>query len=862
MIAQYHILYVDDEPSLLEVGRIFLERYKDFTITTALNAPEAIQMLEQENFDAIISDYQMPGMNGIEFLIEVRTRFGSIPFILFTGRGREEVVIQAINNGADHYLQKGGEPVSQFAELGHKVRLAVQQRRAEASIRDHERREADILNFLPDPTFAIDTRGVVIAWNRAMEKMTGVSAAEMLGKGKYEYAIPFYHERRPGLIDLILHDDPTVAARYPTMKRNGETIVGESISSALFNGKRAKIWFTAAPLYNNLGVITGAIESIRDVTEIKRTEEELLKKNDELCASYEQITATEEELRANLDELSRQEQALRESDRRVRQKLESLLAPEDTTDSLDLGDLIDTETLLLLMTDITRLTGVITAILDTKGNVLVASGWQEICTRFHRANPVTAGFCTESDLHLANNLKQGEYVAYKCRNNLWDVVTPLYIGDKHMGNIFMGQFIYDDEVVDESIFIEQALKYGFDRDEYLAAYHRVPRISRERVDELMGYLVKLTSFISRLSYSNLKLARTVKERDDLLGYLHKSEDKFRTLVENIPQKIFIKDRDYRYVSSNEKFAQDFGIHADEIVGRSDTDLFSPEFAAKYHADDIRVMETGQTEEFEEIYRLEGRDIWIHTIKTVVRDKNGEITGVLGAFWDITERKRAEEALHLANRKLTLLSSLTRHDITNQLTVLMGYLAILRMELFDPGLDDAFLKISTTLQRISTMILFTREYEAIGVMAPVWQNIHSLVDTAAVQTPFGQVELKNDLPADLEVFADPLVVKVFYNLVDNSVRYGGKITIIRFSVQELGDDLVVVCEDDGEGIVPEEKEMIFEHGFGKNTGLGLSLSKEILDITGITIRETGEPGEGARFEMIVPRGGYRFESGTR
>jgi PAS domain S-box-containing protein len=862
MIVRYHILYVDDEPSLLEIGRIFLERSEDFTVTTALDASEAIQILEQENFDAIISDYQMPGMNGIEFLIEVRTRFGSIPFILFTGRGREEVVIQAINNGADYYLQKGGEPVSQFAELGHKVRLAVQQRRAEASIQDHKRREADILNFLPDATFAIDTQGVVIAWNRAMEKMTGVGAAEMLEKGNYEYAIPFYHERRPALIDLILHDDPSIAARYPTLKRDGETIVGESISSTLFNGKRARIWFTAAPLYNNMGVITGAIESIRDVTEIKRTEEELLKKNDELCASYEQITATEEELRANLDELSRQEKALRESDRRVRQKLESLLAPEDTTDSLDLGDLIDIEALQQLMTDITRLTGVTTAILDTKGNVLVASGWQEICTRFHRVNPETAGFCTESDLHLANNLKQGEYVAYKCKNNLWDVVTPLYIGGKHLGSIFMGQFIYDDEVVDESVFIEQAQNYGFDRDEYLAAYHRVPRISRERVDELMGYLVKLTSFISRLSYSNLKLARTVKERDDLLGSLHKSEDKFRTLVENIPQKIFIKDRDYRYISSNEKFAQDFGIHADEIVGRLDTDLFSPELAAKYHADDIRVMETGQTEEFEEIYLLKGRETWIHTIKTAVRDKSGEITGVLGAFWDITERRRAEEALKQANRRLSLLSSLTRHDITNQLTLLMGHLSILEMMQAGPEQHDYFQKVLIPAQRISAMIQFTREYEAIAVKPPVWQDLHLLVDTAAEQAPLGRVMLKNDLPAGMEVYADPLVFKVFYNLMDNSVRYGGKITTIRFSAQELGDDLVVVCEDDGGGIVPEEKEKIFERGFGKNTGLGLALSREILDITGVVIRETGEPGEGARFEMTVPKGGFRFASGTR
>jgi signal transduction histidine kinase len=124
-------------------------------------------------------------------------------------------------------------------------------------------------------------------------------------------------------------------------------------------------------------------------------------------------------------------------------------------------------------------------------------------------------------------------------------------------------------------------------------------------------------------------------------------------------------------------------------------------------------------------------------------------------------------------------------------------------------------------------------------------------------PTGAVRVKNDLPAGMEVFADPLIVKVFYNLMDNAIRYGRKITTIRLSVQESGDDHLIVCEDDGDGVPQEEKERIFERDFGKNTGLGLFLSREILGITNITIRENGEPGKGARFEIKVPKGAYRF-----
>jgi PAS domain S-box-containing protein len=133
--------------------------------------------------------------------------------------------------------------------------------------------------------------------------------------------------------------------------------------------------------------------------------------------------------------------------------------------------------------------------------------------------------------------------------------------------------------------------------------------------------------------------------------LRESEARYRTLVENIPQKIFMKDRSLRWVSINEKLALDFGFRPEEVVGKVNADLFTPELAAKYQADDVRILETGRTEELEEKYMLEGRETWVHTIKTPVRDTNGQIVGVLGVFWDITERKRADNALQRQTAEL-------------------------------------------------------------------------------------------------------------------------------------------------------------------------------------------------------------------
>jgi PAS domain S-box-containing protein len=267
------LLYIDDEPGLLELGKLFLESAGGFEVSTAESGDEGLGQLAQHDFDAIVSDFQMPGMDGIELLKKVRKTFGTIPFVLFTGRGREEVVIEAINNGVDFYLQKGGDPKAQFAELAHKVRQSVSRRRAETALSDSEKRLADIINFLPDATFAIDTRGVVIAWNRAMERMTGVRAEDVLGKGDYEYALPFYHERRPLLINLVLENDPAIGEKYPFVKKEGRNLFSEIRIPHFNDGRGAALWFTASPLYDRKGEIAGAIESIRDITERKRAEE-------------------------------------------------------------------------------------------------------------------------------------------------------------------------------------------------------------------------------------------------------------------------------------------------------------------------------------------------------------------------------------------------------------------------------------------------------------------------------------------------------------------------------------------------------------------------------------------------------------
>ena len=216
-----------------------------------------------------------------------------------------------------------------------------------------------------------------------------------------------------------------------------------------------------------------------------------------------------------------------------------------------------------------------------------------------------------------------------------------------------------------------------------------------------------------------------------------------------------------------------------------------------------------------------------------------------------------QSLDTANKKLKLLSGITRHDIISQLTALQLYHEMLENMLPDSKYQEYFKKMGVATDRISSIMQFTQEYEVMGINTPVWADIYAIVNAAKNYEVAGHLQLINDMPAGTEVYSDALITNVFYNLIDNAVRYGGKITTLRFTMQESGENLVLLCEDDGEGVVAAEKEKIFDQGFGKNTGLGLALSREILDITGISIRETGEPGKGARFEMTVPKGMWRI-----
>jgi two-component system, sensor histidine kinase and response regulator len=222
------------------------------------------------------------------------------------------------------------------------------------------------------------------------------------------------------------------------------------------------------------------------------------------------------------------------------------------------------------------------------------------------------------------------------------------------------------------------------------------------------------------------------------------------------------------------------------------------------------------------------------------------------------RERAERDLAQANKKLQLMTSITRHDLLNHLTGIQGYLDLTAMlGRTDPEKTATYIdKSLSVVQKAISTVQFTGDYQRIGVNSPVWHNVPVIIDKSLNYATLGAIRLENEVPPGIEIYADPLIEKAIFNLIDNAVRYGATLTSIRFYYRAKGDHAILTCEDDGVGVPDKDKERIFSFGYGTNTGMGLFLVREILAITGITIRETGIHGKGARFDIIIPKNSFR------
>lgn len=580
---------MDDDPALLDITSLYLEQKGGFSVHKALSVEEAHKMLSGQKYDVIVSDCEIPGLDALAFLKELRDSGDTRPFIVFTGREREEIAIKALNNGADLYIQKGGDSRALYTELTSFIREKVQ---VPPENRDYL---STLVDAIPAPVFYRDIKGIYHDCNRAFEELVGMKKGEIIGKTIHDFFPMDLADHYRFMDELIIKQPHTQQYEYKIINTRGEKYDAR---------------FLKRPLIGDNGEVIGIVGIIFDISERK---------------VFEQIVYSSEEKYRTLADFT--------------YDWEAWLNPE--------------------------------------GKYL--------------------------------------YVSPSCE-----------------------------------------------------------RITGYRADEF-------------LEEPELSIRITHPDDHDRIQDHYQMVTVDRTNVHQIDYRIITKAGEERWIS--------------------------------------------------------------HICQAVFRD-DGTWLGRRESKRDITSRKLIEKAHQQTNMKLNLLSNITRHDVLNQLSVLIGFTEMAMETTQDPDLTMMLNRVMAAAETITNQISFTRIYQNIGVYEPLWQHIPTIIEKATSGIRL-TVEVDPSL-AHVEVLADPLLERVFFCLLDNSERHGDHISMGRFSCRYVEEKMILIYEDNGIGIRPDEKILIFERGYGKNTGYGLFLVKEILGISGNSITETGVYGKGARFEIEFPK----------
>jgi PAS domain S-box-containing protein len=897
------VLLVDDELEFGELVHFFLGKQHGITVHSTTTARKALEMIDTTEYDAIVSDYMMPEINGIDFLKILRAKGSSVPFILLTGRGREDVAVQALNLGADFYVAKHGDPKAIFAELANAIMQCVEKKAALESLKASERKYRELVELAQEGIWAIDREGRTTLVNAKMAEMLGYDPDEMMGKPFFDFmdsswrekAAEYFDRRMKGVSEHhefeFMKKDGTVlhalVGASSARDDDGDVIGGVAVISDLSDRVRGAALLRrerdVAQKYLDIArVMILCIDTAGRVTLVNKrgcemlgySKEEIVGKDwfstflpervrSEILAIFdgvlsEEITAREAVVRPVLTK-SGEERIVRWHNTIMRdeagQVTQTLSSGEDVTDAVRMEQELKKE--LEIANALAELSSILIS-----PDMSIPELSKTILRYVSTLTESEHGFVSSIDPETRNNVchtltEMVEGGACRVENRETDIEFPIGADGRYPS--LWGVALNRREPFYTNAPAEHESSCGIpDGHIPLKNFLSVPVVfGGDLVGEICaansprGYSDKDVLVASRLGEL---FAVALQRQRDLESFVD-AQNRFKMFMDHSSTISFIKDLQGRYVFANREYEMMLGLSGDDIVGKTDLELW-PEVAAKsFREADERIMASGISERCSETVELPDGVHEYLTFKFPLVGSKRKPALLGGVSVDVTDMKKRESALELANEKLRILGSLTRHDAINQIAVLEAWLSLLKEDEDSAGFRDPLEIMTVATGTLRKQLEFAGELEHVGSSDPTWVDIQeacaNVWDEMAIEGIIFECQCSG-----FEALVDPLFPKVIRNLVDNTVRHGEGAKRVGILCEETPDGLRLVYEDDGVGIPSEAKGKIFDKGFGANTGFGLYLVRELLKLSDARISEVGERGKGARFEIDFRKGRYR------
>ncbi|MDD1772911.1 MAG: PAS domain S-box protein [Methanomassiliicoccales archaeon] len=900
-----NILIVDDEPGILEVSKEYLESQYGMRVIALQKSIDVMQVLSEESFDAIVSDYQMPIMDGLSLLKQVRSKNIDIAFILFTGKGREEVAMEALNNGADFYVQKGGDTKAQYSDLAHKISVAVERYVTRKEMTRTNSLLHCTLESIPDGVIVIDRNGKkVIVANRAEHEILAAPDGSLIGTDADR------------LIKLISRDgtDREIA----TMLRENIIPTDVEMHNFTITTKNRSFEVSTSP-YMVDNVIQGGIWTTTDVTGrmeadryLKESEQKLRRivSAAPVCLAvvkdrrYVEINERLENLLGyNKGELiGNHVRVYYETQDEYERAGRELYSPGSMKDSMAStktrwikkdGTLIDLLLSVSYLDANDKDAGYIAVATDLT-ELMRAEGQLQDRLEFESLLAKVSRLFTQIDVVDLNDgiykalammgEQRGADRAYLFEENSetrtmsntveWtaDGIASTKAG---LQNVPVDKFPW---------WREELLKHGLiflpDVDELPAEVERNDLRSQNiqslvvsamfNGNVLKGYVgfdyvrrkrphtkedLELLRFIGEIfSYAMVRREKEVS--------IQKERERLRNLLNSSPIAVIVYDLvgdDLVMSFSNEVSKQLLSKDMDALVGKPVKEVL-PNISDDTIDSYMKCLRDGLRRYDERDYH--DKDVHARFQIWTVR-LSSERLAVF--FQNITDVALLNERLTLANKKLTLFGKLTRHDVANKILAVRANLDLLKLRLDSPTLIKYVNGAEKGASDIAEIMDTLRYYLDIGVDKVCWVDLGDAMDDAIRllghdRSASPRIMVSEEL-MKYEVRSDKLLPIVLFNLLSNSIRHGGKVSRIDLTVERHGDEIRLVIEDDGQGVPEEMRFTLFDFELDGRQGHGLNFIKEALNTSGMNIEYVGDPGHGARFIIKVPNGQYREKKGT-